>query len=911
MDVKKKSSKDSDDSLLDYIKINQKNVIEELTSKDYITVTSNLLKSFSIIEDHIGSEINSFFNIILPESKENDPLKMNTLIASKSKVDNSFLENCLTDILNRPELNYVILTKELSEQLSTIIKEIYRKIKKKYIKNFEQLIEESKKFWENNGCNDILKKYRNDKIKSIKTINENETMIFNNNNMIKKFQLNNEQNIKDNKTSKLLNKNIIINIKNKNYEQNENELFYKFKKLKDDNSYNLPVEMLILIRKFSFVKRLKLVLNNEIISDDNENIFRLHTNTTSNTTYNNSIISNDGILEKSDIQNSILVFLNLEWLFPNVVEIDVDLTCEGMSEYLMNNVYLFDLKIFSEIFKRESKLTILPINSYNKRNYDQIPSSLFSIVNTHPSFEEYSSDKFSSSMTSNNVNNINYSVNLSQININNQLNPNYNTNFQSQEGKIQKNFDNFLKKYNSFLEMIVIYGYFIQKKMPNIIKANFTIPINLSYEISKLLKKQNVIIENFHFFSFINNQNIKHTTIDFNSLDNQTFEKVLNFLNKNQQMNNCNISFFPPEEYFKSEILLKTLQICDEKYKIHKNRFGIYSFDENLLIDIYPSEDIDNYILRKLSKFFEKNLSDFFHLITIKTSISDLALFFDIPNILIQNGIYNNILLKFFINIFIFINNTLNNIRTLSIIAENFIFDKRKHQILYDFLESLKFNDINQEFKLLNLTFQVRMFHINNIYRLLSFNLTYLSIGSLDYITFNSFVNYFSSENFREKSKLVKLKITLNNTVYDIKNVYNDMIKLFNKFPKKMDEISFYSSLSVSYKQLKYLLMMTNYNQLLNIFMLFNIKSINGDKKLEELLENDLFNFESGNCITMENMIDLYRVKRNKIITNKIINLLVNLKKKNSRIMDYKMYSNIERFLCINEKKNVIIQFKS
>ena len=143
MKEKKKSSKDSDDSPLDYIKINQKNIIEELTSKEYIAVTSNLLKSFSMIEDHIGAEINTFFNILLPESKGNDQFKINTLVASKSKTDNTYLETCLSDILNRPELNYVILKKELSEQLSTIIKEIYRKTKKKYIKSFEQLVEEA------------------------------------------------------------------------------------------------------------------------------------------------------------------------------------------------------------------------------------------------------------------------------------------------------------------------------------------------------------------------------------------------------------------------------------------------------------------------------------------------------------------------------------------------------------------------------------------------------------------------------------------------------------------------------------------------------------------------------------------------------------------------------------------------
>ena len=78
-------------------------------------------------------------------------------------------------------------------------------------------------------------------------------------------------------------------------------------------------------------------------------------------------------------------------------------------------------------------------------------------------------------------------------------------------------------------------------------------------------------------------------------------------------MTNCNISFFTQEEYFRPEMLLKILQNCNGNYKIHKNRYGIYVFDSNLKIDIYPNEDIDTYILRKLSKYFEKNISDFFY----------------------------------------------------------------------------------------------------------------------------------------------------------------------------------------------------------------------------------------------------------------------------------------------------------
>ena len=138
MTEKRRSSKNSDENLLNYIKIDQKNYIEELSSKEYIAVTSSLLKSFSMLEDHIGSEINTFFNLLLPESKENDTFKINTLVASKSKTDNTHLD-CLNEILNRPELNYVILTKELCEQLATIIKEVYKKIKKNILKILNNL----------------------------------------------------------------------------------------------------------------------------------------------------------------------------------------------------------------------------------------------------------------------------------------------------------------------------------------------------------------------------------------------------------------------------------------------------------------------------------------------------------------------------------------------------------------------------------------------------------------------------------------------------------------------------------------------------------------------------------------------------------------------------------------------------
>ena len=202
--------------------------------------------------------------------------------------------------------------------------------------------------------------------------------------------------------------------------------------------------MLILIRKFSLVKKLKLVLKTENNNNDEEN----NTNTNifnflSNNFINNSGYSNDSYLDKTDVQNTILVFLNLEWLFPNVVEIEVDLTCDTLTEYLINNVYAHNLRVFSEIFKKDIKLSILPINSNIKRNYEATPKFFFSNINNNIKEEEYSSDKFSTTMFSN-------SINMSQTNNGNQIPNNINTSFLSQEGKTHKTLDIFFKKYILF-----------------------------------------------------------------------------------------------------------------------------------------------------------------------------------------------------------------------------------------------------------------------------------------------------------------------------------------------------------------------------------------------------------------------------------------------------------------------------
>ena len=877
----------NEETHLDYIQIDHKNKIEELSRDDHIILVSELLKNLSISmnDEIIGGEINRVFINILPESKEIDPLKLIISISSKAKIENDHLENCINEVMNRQENNSVVLTKELSEQLSTILKEIFKKIKKSSkIKNFKQIIEETRKHLEDQE--DILKKYKIQKpAKTVQTKNYND---------INPSFNNSEKNIR--------------NVNLSNYESNSSgsltkikrklttPYLYKFKKMKEDSKNILPTEMLILLRKFKIVKKLKLILSNNNTTDNGANN---EENVESNTN-NNSNNSGELILDQNDLQNNIYVLLNIEWLFPRLVELEVDFSSDILKDSEINlNKYF--LKKFSKIFHKDLKITTYSVNSFNKRYYDPIQKSLFSQANNHSNEEDHSSDVFSSSITSNNLN---YNFSFNQ---NANLSNNYYIIFE-EHGK--KSLDNFIKIYKSLLEMIIVYGYFI-RRMENIIKTKFILPINLGDEIFEMLRKQKIMINDFHFLSFLNNRNLIYTTIDFNSLDNQTFEKLIIFLNQNQLINVCNLSFFPPEEYFKTELLFKLLQKSDENYKpkIHKNKPNSYKINKNMVLDLRMDEDLDTYFLRKLSKYFEKNLKDFFYLLTIKTCIAELSLIFDMPTILIKNGLYNNIIMKFFLNIFIFIDNSLNNIKTLSINAENFIFDSRKNPILNDFFDKLTFY-LNKDNKLTSLTFQVRFYNIRNIYRLIPYNLTFLSLGAFDYETFDCFVKYLTSGEFSKRSKLTKLKINLNNSVFQINKIYDNIIKLYTEYPKEMTEICIYTYLNISYDQLINLLMKTNYNTLSNIFMQFNAKSILKDKKLEQKLECDITSADRDFCIKSENFVELFRIKRNKKITNKIINLMMRLSKNNRSIIKYKIFANIEKFLCLNERKNIIIQFK-
>ena len=850
----KYQSQSLNQNALEFIQINHKNKIVELPDHMHIMQASSFLIGLTQFEGNLGGEINNFFLSVLPENKEGEIFKVITKVANKAKIEKNTLHKYLTKILNMQVNDRVTLNRDVCEEISVVLREIFKKIKKKgKIKNYEDIKKFTQEYLDNFQKEDILKKFKVSNSSSSKALGLGNRY----------FEININ-------SFKYMNKNLQIN------EEDQ----YEYKEIKLQKNYILPIEMLILLRKFNLVKNLRLSINNDYFSNNDE------------LSRSNEYLNKP---KKNELENIILILLNLDWLFPSLVGVELDLSNINIIESQID-LYKYTLNEFSKLINKEIKITSYQISNNNKRSTDSYRST-FSQFNSTDELE-FVSDRNSTSNTSSN-----------QIIFKQE--DDYNDAVFSDE-KYSKIFKQFISKYKNLLEIMIIYSYFVGK-MKSIINAKFIMPINLGDEIFQFLKSRNIFINDFHLLSYILKKNLINFSIEFNSLDNQTFEKVLNFLYQNKELYIYNISFFPEEQFFNTELLFKLLQSNDDNFKIKKckendDKLG---FNPKIVYDTKDNEGLEEFILRKLSYFFEKNIQNFFYLLTLKTNIMELCLIFDIPTILIKNGLYNNILIKFFLDVFILFDSPLNrNLKKLSLIAENFVFDSRKYPALNEFCDKLNFYK-NKNHRLNSLIFHVKIYRIPHIYRFIPYNLTYLSIGSLDYETFYGLTDYLTSSDFGIRTKLRQLKISLNNSLVNLnqQNLNETIIRLFTDYPKELREISLYTYIIVSYEQLYNILIKTNYNTLPNIFFQFSVKSIMYDDKLRIKLESDLSN-ATNEFLKIDNFMELYNIKRDEKQTNKIINILMNLGRKNKDILQYDIFCRVEKFLCKKDRKKLLIQFQ-
>ena len=898
----KKIKKGKDDYIsdignyLNYLKITGQDKIEELDNEAYLQqcmMFSSTLAQEN--EDNIGKEINKFFNLILTENKEGEPLKVNIAMSNRFNKE-KVIDNQINYILNKNFDSELVLDEEMSENIATILTIIYQKIQSKFkFNSYQAFVNKINNY--NLFERDILKDY---------LITEEESRQRNtalNSPAKPDYEINRFLSTSPNKSRKTVpipdnssKKNISTKIKNRNSTLNKTKIIYEFREKNSDKNLGFPIEILILKRKFQTIKKIKLMISNSV-SRSKKNIFDSESfSDKDNSFINVSFSSNlsEINLKQKDIQNIIFVLLNLNWLFFNIIEIEIDLSNDNIiKEQIL--LYKSSFKHFSKLLKRNIKNTDYSQNKIKKINYDPLHGSIFE--NYVQLDEDEDEDSYSSSGSySLKVNAFQKDDNIFNLNDEQKVS---NTNFE--ENQIES-FDNLIKKYQYTLQMIIISAFFMSK-IPNLFFCNFTIPFNFENEILRMLQIHQIYIADFNLLSFLSDAKMIRITIDFNSLDNKAFQEVLSLLFKNNNLRICQLNFFPSENYFIPELLLKLLQECNSNYKL-----ASLNNDKSILGKIEPHEDIDIFLFKKLSEYFESNINKLFLTLCIKSTVEELSLIFNVPSLLKKIDFYLRIILKFILNIFISIDNMKLNLKTFNLQTSNFFFDGNKYPFLLDFLDKIYIFS-NSELNLTKLTCQMKFKNITNIYRIIPYNVMQLSIGELDYETFIYFIEYITSSQFSTHSNLLKLKINLSNSLLDIDNSYEYLIKLFTEYPKGLKEIGINTQFIINKEQIDFLLKQMDYNTLENIF--FNFNKLSLDEKGFESIKNDIFIASNENVLNNNNYMKLYFTKRTIKSTAFIMsNIMNNLSiKYNKFFMDYNIFKNMEKYICEKEEKKYMIKF--
>lgn len=871
------------DKEINYFSIDGKNEIKFISNENkskYLTTIYTTLAAME--EDYIGTEINSYFNKLIPKNGS-DKIKINVEISKiyfeKYKLELNNIYDSINRILTFNSNDSFTFNKKNSTDLTNALVYIFNhQINKYKIKNYSD-----------------LKK----KINKITTEQIDVTKLFlDKQNLTKSFVSTNSPEKKsyfDSET--LININNIYETFSNKSTTTSNFSLYKYPNysLKGKQEYNIPIEIIIIINKLSSIKKL---------------IF--------------PIFHSD---EKKKLQ-ILLILLNKEWIFPNVEDILIDFNDselqKGLNQIYENQLYMLRKKIRFKTtnydFKRKNKLTwnafgdISLINDYynylmTKTNVANNVSNLeiesindMSISGNPFSYNE-PSDQF-------NLNYLNAIYKEKNININEDyesysdeediLNEAMIMNKQKSEKKtIIKNLfpffgssknnkkeengefemiEKFVKLNSNPFEIIIIYSYFISEL--NLKTLSLIFNDHYSKEIETFLKNLQCYIMNFHFLLFLNKiDSLEELNIEFNSLDGKTFEKLISLINKNFNLQKLRISFFVSDINYSPYSLIK---LCTG---LQMNYLGLFQEQKKIISEEiaknFDNTDIDLFLInRKLYDSFESNLSKLFFILDTKINLKELVLIFDTPFIISINDKYINLILKYIINILLMVTSGQNKIEVLKIISPSLPFDSRLFPLLNELLELSYCRD--NEF-LQQLTIQFKIYQCINLSYIIPYNLKILFLGDLDKISFEYLIDYYKSNEFLNHSELISIKISLNLSIILLDDVLQSSIDYLQYSPKDLKEKVLLSNLKTKntnvMKQFLNALYFKTYN-VDNIFISFSRSA-----ETKYLNANSEICSENKTCL--ETMIQViknkFKIKDKKKIIEIIKDFLI-IPKKNKRI---------------------------
>ena len=459
---------------------------------------------------------------------------------------------------------------------------------------------------------------------------------------------------------------------------------------------------------------------------------------------------------------------------------------------------------------------------------------------------------------------------------------------------------NVISKYKNYFEMILIYCHFLSQNLKKITSLSLYFHTSYSYEFS-LLYNLRLNLDQAHFLILLKQlESLEELNISFNSLDDKSFEYFIGIINKNSSLNTLRISFFSPNiNYFDGSLFniisgkkISLTQLFKEykQYELNNKKekeLKIYYFILNkILLDV-----------------FELNLTNFFNLFKIKlvNQLKELVFRLDIPNPLLDNSKYTNLICKFVLNIFTLITFQYNKIKTFKLLAPFLEFNSNKMPYLRQFFkeislssdieedEEIEFNNVNIQEK----DIVILENHNDFMQGIEIFNEQNLSINQDDRSTNSDSSNMkINGKNFIKRSELNRnlslQNIVLKLKIYNIPEIFNiclmnnlnglKTINLgildMNSFVGFINDYKRYYTQLISLKCLKITLAKTviSYDNFEND--LFDYININPEK----LKEKYLFSILNLNA---EQMNKLYKLI---YFTNGLPNMVIQIGSENSQL---------------------------
>lgn len=771
---------------IEYFCITSSNEFKIMDDMHHALVLDNFQKTLHASEESTYANVfDTFFNKIITMKPNLDLYSQNLsllekFLSVKNIKEIKDISEQMNFMLNYNFNNEFCLTKKIAENIGTILFYGFGKLKSKF------------KTYMIKSYADFKEKIENIKFHQIDIINE---------------YYNQELFDKKNKG-----KNLPKYIYRKEaYVTNEGKVCCKESKL-------LPNELILLVNKLQYIKTLTFKTD-DIYNDKANN-------------QNNNL----------EIILYLMILINVQWLLPNILIVNYDLTSNILSNALIDimsiklsqqlqGINIFEKKVFysnqqipySDTYNYEMMIKyknkdITNNNQYKKEEniiqlYNEIRKSKKDITNKQSQKNsnnrkaDTTKEMLSFGESDNDSSDGEYQDYLLEENANMFNNENENTH-EDEERKINKQiikelYNNYINKHTKELDMIIITASFI-RIWDKLHALNIKCPDIFNSEIKESFYSKN--IKQYSDLNFLNMltdiKKLNILNVEFNSLDYMNFSKILGMISSNFNLSALRLIFFGNDKLYSPGGIYKLLNDLNESSLIQLNKNIIKKRTSQSIKNTDFEELILNY---HLLEHFQKNLEILCSKVrNHRKSLSEFVVVLNIPTALINNDRYNLSLIKFIINLLIFLAFDKHEVKIFKIISPLLKLDTRKNPLLNDLFN--KITETQHQKNLLSvhtLYLQLDLCNMNTLVNLITKNLNTLNIGNLDVSTFLSIANKLTNEDFINDSKLINIKIVLKDhiTKYD-SSLKENVVKLYKYTPKYLATMELITKLNVNYEDL-------------------------------------------------------------------------------------------------------------